>query len=393
MQPVAGPYAQNLILQGDVYSSKIEIHFCVPVKKDVNSTEAESSLVFALNGAARDVAYTSGSPAMAYTETKRENPADNDVTGIFYRAKDSTTVCRYNNASFYKTDFLVQCLVGGDLTANLTDDNLSIEQDGTDPCQFHVTAKHAAGCPTLELTGFVQFIAKNGWISATILFAFGLTSCFFGGLLFDWVVATLAGLATFTIVAVLLSAVGAFKALGSQGTGGAGAGLIFLAIIAFLAAAAIALFAAWFVKKTDRIAMGVIGGVTGFFLANLAYGLLFAQFKIVWLAYVLFFLGTAGGAYLAFKHEQKIVVQLTAVVGAYSLVRGIIMLTGSDYPNEFTMISQMKSGNFEFPNTFYAWLAFMVVMAIAGTAFQWHKGYEKQVRKQGDLDEHFINKV
>ena len=251
---------------------------------------------------------------------------------------------------------------------------------------FHIEAFHASGCATFEYAGFVQYIMNHPWLIAAIFVAFGVTSCFFGGYLFDWVVASLAGLMTFVVVAMLASALGGFALL--EGSVKATAGRVFATIFSFLVAGALAFAAGWFVKKTSKIAMGVLGGIGGFFVGFLLYSLVFGQFvkESVWLLWVCLFAGVIAGSFLAFKLKEVIIVQLTATVGAYMIIRGIAFVAGG-YINEFQVMSEMKSGNFVFPNTFYAYLVGFGALAVGGTFFQWHKNYHT-LNSQQAIDEY-----
>jgi Domain of unknown function (DUF4203) len=223
---------------------------------------------------------------------------------------------------------------------------------------------------------------------SAILVAFGVASAFFGGLLFDWVVASIAGIITFLVVSMLASAFGGFKVL--ETSAHVTTGRVVAALFSFAIAGAAAFVAGWFVKKTAKIAVGVLGGIGGFFAAFLLYSLIFAKFvtESTWLLWLTMFIGVAGGAYLAYRFKQNILIQLTAVVGAYTLIRGIALIAGG-YPNEFEMMAEMKSGNFKLENTFYAYLAGFVALAVGGTFFQYKKGYNKHVNVEGANDEDY----
>src|SRR5690606_39837152 len=102
--------------------------------------------------------------------------------------------------------------------------------------------------------------------------------------------------------------------------------------------------------------------------------------------------GIIAGGYLVYKFDKVILVQLTATVGAYTIIRGISLIAGG-YISEFAIMSQMKSGNFELPNTFYAYLAGFVALTVGSTFFQWHKNYHKHLHSDNsDVDEHFLPK-
>jgi MFS family permease len=242
--------------------------------------------------------------------------------------------------TYYSADFLVKCdrTEGQNRNSPLNFANLQVTQNASNPCLINVVATHPVGCPYVEVQGFVQYLTNHPFIIAAILLAFGVASTFFGGKLFDWVVASLAAIVTFLIVSMLASALGGFRLLESSSA--FTFGRFIATLFSFLVAGAAAFAAGWFVKKTSRIAMGVLGGIGGFFIAFLVYGLVFAKLvtSSTWLLWVFMFAGVAGGAFLSFKFKSAITVQLTATVGAYALIRALALVAGG-YPNEFEMMS------------------------------------------------------
>jgi Domain of unknown function (DUF4203) len=259
-----------------------------------------------------------------------------------------------------------------------------VVQNPADKCNFIITATHGAGCPTFEVGAIVQFFSDFPYILALVLVGFGVASAFFGGYVFDWVVASIAGLIVFMITAVLLDAmIGGFSVLAKGHN--ATFGRVLLALLSFVISGAAAFAAGFFIKKTSDIALGVLGGIGGFFGAFLLYSLVFAKFvtATTWLLWITLFAGVFGGAFIAYKFKQNILIQLTAVVGAYALIRGISLLAGG-FPNEMEMMSQMKAGTFVLDNSFYGYLAAIVGTAVAGTIFQYKKGYDKIKNVNGD---------
>lgn len=238
----------------------------------------------------------------------------------------------------------------------------------------------------------MQYVMSHPWIIAGSLIAFGIAACFFGGKLFDIVVAALAAIIVFFIACMIAQFFGGFNALEVKSK--LGFGNVLKVILSFVFAIGSGLAAGYFVRKTSRIAMGVIGCACGFFLSVLVYGLVFAPFvtKASWLVFVVMLVGTIGGGYLAYSFKNAIIVQLTATVGAYTIIRGISLIAGG-YISEFSIMSQMQSGNFELPSTFYAYLAGFIALTLGGTFFQWHKGYHTIKRvDDSETDEHFLPK-
>lgn len=209
-----------------------------------------------------------------------------------------------------------------------------------------------------------------------ILIAFGVVVTFFGGKFFPWVLATVSGGLTFMVVLLLLSVLGALKALdkGNNATGGQ----IALTVFSFVLSAGAAALAGWFLMKVKRVGITILAAAAGFFLGFLLYTFVFAQ----WLEYsaVLFsllFMGTVLGAFLGWKFDKRIIVYLTAFLGAYALIRGISIFAGK-FPNEIVLYGQLSSGTFEgLGYEFYLYLASIAVLGIVGNVVQHKLGYHE----------------
>jgi len=209
-----------------------------------------------------------------------------------------------------------------------------------------------------------------------VLLAFGLFSLYFGGKYFDKFNIALGSIVAFFIVAMICSAIGGFKVL--EGSAHVTAGRVVATLFSFLVSFAAAAAAGWIIYKTDRIRMMVLGGISGFFLS----GLVFALFIAPWASsstflWILMVVMIGLGAFLGYKYEQRIAVILCVFVGAYAVVRGISYFAGG-FPSEVEMISLMSSGAFEYPWTFYAYLAGFLGLAITGLTFQHKNGYHLQ---------------
>lgn len=385
---LAGPFVHNVAIN-DV-STKVEFRFCIPVHQTADAA-SKSSLAFIINGAGeRATRLTSGDLFFATQDTLRSAEEDGSETiGLKYTAKSQNDdYCVAPDAANniqaipYTVDFEVRCNAD---VSDLKYDLITFAQDKADKCLFHAKAEHKSGCPTFEISGFVQYITSHPWMMAGALIAFGITACFFGGLLFDWVVAVLAGIVGFFITAMIMDTFDGFDVLKVKAVPTAGA--VILCLFSFLLSVAVGLASGWFVKKTARIAKTVLGVSGGFMAAVLLYGLLFAQFLQSSIFVFLFLLsGAVAGGYLVYKFEKNILIQLTAFVGAYSIIRGLGLILGG-YISEFSILGDLKSGNFNLPATFYAYLAGFVVLSVGGTMFQYKKGYNKHVNQEGSVDE------
>jgi hypothetical protein len=232
------------------------------------------------------------------------------------------------------------------------------------------------------------------WIIAGILIAFGVAACFFGAFLFDWVVAILAGIVGFFVVAMIMDTFGGFNVMKVKQA--LKAGPIAFALFSFVLAAAAGFLAGFVVKKTARIAKGILGCVVGVFIGFLIYGLLLGQIfpSAVWLYIATEVVCFIAGGILVYRYEKVILLQLTAIIGAYTIVRGISLIAGG-FPSEFSVIGEMASGTFVIPGTFYAYLAGFIALAVGGTIFQVKKEFGKHLHYEGDeiLEDDNYNRV
>jgi hypothetical protein len=224
---------------------------------------------------------TSGDYAFNNVDTIRSADDDGAKTiGLKYTAQQQTDqwcvapdVANNVPGVAYTVDFEVKCNKD---YSDLAYDRILFQRDKDNKCVFHAAAEHKSGCPTFEVSGFVQYVTSHPWIMAGALMAFGITSCFFGGLLFDWVVASLAGIMAFFIAAMVMDTFDGFDVLKVKAVPKAGP--VILCLVSFLISIAAGLGAGWFVKKTARIAKTVIGCIGGFMASVLLYGLLLGQF-------------------------------------------------------------------------------------------------------------------
>ena len=131
----------------------------------------------------------------------------------------------------------------------LTLDKFNILVNPADSCNYIVTAIHAAGCPTFEVSGFMQYLKSSPWLIAVILISFGIASCFFGGLLWDYVLGTFAGIIVFFISASIMDSFGGFNVF--QEAVPAKFGNVIFCIFSFIICLSASGAAGWFAAKTN----------------------------------------------------------------------------------------------------------------------------------------------
>lgn len=312
---------------------------------------------------------------------------ENGDKRLTYELKVAETVkyCDVDKKIPYTTSYNIKCdTQNTKRDAPLSMNNLNVYPDPNNLCNLKVDVTHAAGCPIFQATSIVEFLATHPWIIGVILLTFGVICCFYGGKFFKYVLATVAGGITFLALLVIASAFGAMKVLESNNKQSKSGGDYAACVASFIIAAAFGLLAGWFVKKARRIGSAILGGAAGFFLGFTLYNMVFA----LWLKHVallasLCFFGAFLGCYLVYKYDKVIIVQVTAFLGAYSLIRGVSVFAGK-FPNEVTMFSELSSGTFQPTGEFYGYLAGFVVLTILGSFHQYHNKYHEHSHDNDD---------
>jgi Domain of unknown function (DUF4203) len=185
---------------------------------------------------------------------------------------------------------------------------------------------------------------------------------------FDEVLAGIAGLAAFLVMILFISAFGGFKALESNGE--IGFLSVLIALISFAFAILVSANITYFVyaPKFMRYTFTVAGAIGGMFLSFLIYNLLLGQIitSTGWVLWIFLVVGTLTAGYFAYQKMGGMIAILTSFLGSYTIVRGISLFFPGTYPNEFTMMSDMKAGDFDFPETYYAYLVGIVAVFVLG---------------------------
>jgi hypothetical protein len=200
--------------------------------------------------------------------------------------------------------------------------------DYTDKCNPTLKFAHKTGCPAFSLNSFVVFLQEQPWILAVILIVFGLIVTLVGAKFFRITLAVAVGLVTVLALLLFFSVIGWLDALAGEGKGN-----VALTVVSFLVSAALAVLAAWFLFKLEKIAATILAGAVGFFVGTTVYNLAFFWVANVYLLIGLDIVFVVAFAFLAWRYFDNILIFGTAFLGAYALVRGISLFAGH-FPNE-----------------------------------------------------------
>ncbi len=185
----------------------------------------------------------------------------------------------------------------------------------------------------MAVTSFVKFISKNPWVIGLLLICFGILGTFFGRRFLKIVLASLGFMIGFLTTMLLCSYTGMLDYLTSDRKDAK----LYLVIIAFILALVIGGALGYLLIRIIRGGVKFIATIGGLFLGYMIYNLILSSFESIWLMLgVVIFTGLLMG-FLAFKFFFEMICVTTALLGSYSLIRGISMFAGS-YPNEIVMM-------------------------------------------------------
>ena len=165
---------------------------------------------------------------------------------------------------------------------------------------------------------------------------------------------------------LLFSLFGMLDALQGSATGGQ----IALCVVAFILGIAGGIGLGLLFYKLEKLGAAILAGALGFFLGSTLYNLALFWAYNVYLYFIFSILCALLCAFLAWKFFEHILIVGTAILGGYSLIRGISMFAGH-YPSEVEMISQLANGiRPQVDGYFYIYMAGLAVAVVAGIIVQ-----------------------
>jgi hypothetical protein len=141
-------------------------------------------------------------------------------------------------------------------------------------------------------------------------------------------------------------------------------------LFSYVVSLCIGVFVGYILKRMLKIGAFFMGGFGGIFLALTMNQVIFfwvegqASVIIFWtLAFIL------GGylAYLSIEYYDKIIIMGTAVIGAYSVVRGVSLFFPGTFPNETEIISQISNDTLD--PIFYTYVAGFIFTFACGALY------------------------
>lgn len=306
------------------------------------------------------------------TESVDETDTEPRHLSITYK---SDSICDNGLISdtYWKTNVEIFCNPEGSMKTELQSFDFNVTAN-RDTCVMKIQGRHKAGCPVVEATSFINWLAKNPIIAGIILISLGIIANFFGGYLFNWVITVTGGISIFFVVILLLSVFGGLKAMDSQAYSGH-FGYILLAILCFTLAIASGVGIGYLTFRFKRLGAGLFGFFIGFICGFYLHKILIAwitenQFvKLVVIASA----AIATGIY-SFNWSKTLTVPTTAIIGSYLIIRGFSMFLGG-FPYEGLGVSSDDDTPFHMENSYIYYTIAFILLLCGGVTFQRYKKY------------------
>ena len=225
----------------------------------------------------------------------------------------------------------------------------------TNDCHPKIQVQSKHGCAVLDVNGLWRWAENNYWIIAIVMIVVGLFELVIGQKLikptiFILTAGGILGAVLVFFYAIVLPTSAASWLVWLLG----GIGLV------------LGLIAGFFMVKLIRVGVGLLGGWVGVIAALLIHEAFMYTTHQRWIFWIMVVGMGLVFAFVAFWRYKDVQVIGTCVVGAYMAVRGASLFIGG-YPNEFTLIDDIKNGDRgNFSWKFYLYLGFMVAVFLAG---------------------------
>lgn len=209
----------------------------------------------------RGIPYTKGSyPITTQAVDADAVPGEPRHLNVTY---DSPTICNdgWVTDRFWKTNIEIFCDPEGKLSEELLSSEFKVVEDSK-ACILKISARHKAGCPIVEASSIVAWLAKNPGVAGIILLSFGFVCTFFGARVFHAIITVAGGLIVFFMMLMVLSVLGGLRALDSE-VASKNFGWILVGVICFILAAFAGIGIGFLTHKYKRFGSALFGLVIG----------------------------------------------------------------------------------------------------------------------------------
>ena len=243
----------------------------------------------------------------------------------------SDSVCAFDETKTYQfyTDILCDeayTEAGLPYVTGVIFDSFDTGVTSDDQCTVRMTFKHETGCPILDLYRLKLLFTNNEWLTGIVCIIAGLFIGLFGLRFLRPIAGILIGVAFFVLTIALSSIFELFVTV---------PGIVLTFVVAVIGAIIVGILTLYFIW----LAIGFLGMLGGFFLAQLVYELTLMRFDFshAWGFLALTVAGVIIGTVLAFKYGREVIVFSTSLVGGLAIMRG----TSLFFPNGIPTMAEM----------------------------------------------------
>ena len=235
-------------------------------------------------------------------------------------------------------------------------DNYNVQLDPSNTCIELISMDAYEACPSFDMNGVISFMMDHKYAWGAVFVLIGVIVNFFGRKAIKptiFLITTI--LVSFFLMLLIYSIFSDDSRENWVDWTVLGVSLLIGAVLGFI------------LTKFIGIGIGVLGGFGGVSLGLLITSTFQFQEEYMFWIIVIGCAAVFGLASLKFKDELMIF--STAILGSFLIVRGIGYYAGG-YPDVFEVASLLKTGHFEFPNTYYYYFGGNILLLLAGMYFQ-----------------------
>lgn len=242
---------------------------------------------------------------------------------------------------------------------------------------YETTLEGDLGCDVWSMSAFFEFVQDYRILFGIILMVLGVPFCLMGRKFFSVIVFIVGVLITVSLIMLLFYS----TFLDSNTEAWVFWLVLSLSIVAGLAVG----FVLFKCQKLGAACVAGWGGFLGGLVINTTFLFVTNQEWLFWVVSI----GCAiAAAICAFLFYFPVIITVTSFAGAYMFVRGISLFIPGSYPNEFTLIEELKEGYVDnIPYWFYLYLGFMIIFTIVGMVVQC-KHLKKEKEEHGEENIH-----
>ncbi|CAI2360851.1 unnamed protein product [Moneuplotes crassus] len=233
------------------------------------------------------------------------------------------------------------------------------EASDFDICHPKIIVKSSYGCKISKLETVAVFFNTFAWLIGVIFIVFGLYNLMLGGRMFRLTIILFSIASTIAITCLVFFFFIQMEDVPQK----------YILLILF-SSGSIGALLGYFLVKTIKFGIFIIGCWTGVVLAISLDSLIFSQLGVPYILYIMIAIFVITFGWLACKYYEYVLIFSSSILGAYFFIRGISLEFGG-YPNELDILEQVKHGAYvEIPWTFYLYFLAMVLCFLVGVYIQ-----------------------